>query len=89
MPSSSRSPRCNQAFRLGEAAWGIQFHAEVTLETIHSWLADEDELPGDVDRDALGAETEARIGEWTRLGRELCNGLRRSRRPRGRSRLAR
>ena len=27
----ARSARCNQAYRLGEAAWGIQFHAEVTL----------------------------------------------------------
>ena len=70
-----RSPRCNQAFRLGEAAWGIQFHAEVTLETIHSWLADKDGLPLDQDRDELLAECESRIGEWNHLGRELCGGF--------------
>ena len=37
VPSGPRmvsGPRCNQAFRLGERAWGIQFHAEVTLETV-------------------------------------------------------
>ena len=71
----ARSRRCNQAFRLGEAAWGIQFHAEVTLETVRSWLADEDEFPLGLDREALAAETERRIGEWTRLGRELCGGF--------------
>jgi GMP synthase (glutamine-hydrolysing) len=70
-----RSPRCNQAFRLGEAAWGIQFHAEVTLATVRSWLADEDEFPVELDRAALAAETEERIGEWSRLGRELCGSF--------------
>jgi len=67
--------RCNQAFRLGEAAWGIQFHAEVTLETIRSWVADKDEFPPDLDADALLAETEDRIGEWNRVGRELCGAF--------------
>jgi GMP synthase (glutamine-hydrolysing) len=71
----ARSPRCNQAFRLGEAAWGIQFHAEVTMDTLHSWLADKDELPADIDRVALAAESEARIDEWVRLGRDLCSGF--------------
>jgi GMP synthase (glutamine-hydrolysing) len=70
-----RSPRCNQAFRLGEAAWGIQFHAEVTLETIQSWLADKDELPGGPDRDELLAECESQIGKWNELGRGLCGAF--------------
>jgi len=71
----ARSPRCNQAFRLGEAAWGIQCHAEVTLETVRLWLKDKDELPGDIDRAELAAETEARIGEWNELGRSLCSAF--------------
>ena len=71
----ARSDRCNQAFRLGEAAWGIQFHAEVTLDTVRSWLADKEDVPADVDPDALGAETEQRIGEWNRLGRQLCGAF--------------
>jgi len=70
-----RSPRCNQAFRLGEAAWGIQFHAEVTLDTVHLWLADEADFPHVPDRDALATETARRIGEWNRLGRELCGAF--------------
>ena len=68
-------PRCNQAFRLGERAWGIQFHAEVTLETVRMWLDDKDEFPLDLDRDALWAETQARIGEWNALGRKLCGAF--------------
>jgi GMP synthase-like glutamine amidotransferase len=69
---SARSPRCNQAFRLGEAAWGIQFHPEVTLETVRSWLDDKDEFPLDLDRDELWAVTQDRIGTWNALGRDLC-----------------
>ena len=70
-----RSPRCNQAFRLGEAAWGIQFHAEATLETIRSWLADTDGLPVDRDRHELLAECESQIGQWNELGRSLCGAF--------------
>jgi GMP synthase (glutamine-hydrolysing) len=71
----ARSARCNQAYRLGRSAWGIQFHAEVTLETVRSWLDDEDDFPLDLDRDALWAETQARIGEWNELGRGLCGAF--------------
>jgi GMP synthase (glutamine-hydrolysing) len=66
----ARSAVCTQAFRLGDAAWGIQFHAEVTRAQIERWLA-EDEAPG-FDRAAIGRETEERVEEWNDLGRELC-----------------
>jgi len=71
----ARSARCNQAYRLGEAAWGIQFHAEVTLETVRSWLDDKEDFPLDLDRDALWVETQERIGEWNELGRQLCSSF--------------
>jgi GMP synthase (glutamine-hydrolysing) len=71
----ARSARCNQAYRLGEAAWGIQFHAEVTLETVRSWLDDKEDFPLDLDRDALWVETQERIGEWNELGRQLCGSF--------------
>ena len=42
----ARSAVCTQAFRVGERAWGIQFHAEVTLEMLRAWTnEDPDELP--------------------------------------------
>ena len=69
----ARSEVCTQAFRLGDVAWGIQFHAEVTQGEIRDWLAD----PGDrdVDPQALLRETEERIETWNALGRDLCNGF--------------
>lgn len=39
----------NQAFRIGEAAYGIQFHAELTLAMMHRWTvrgAERMTLPG-------------------------------------------
>ena len=30
-----------QIFRAGDAAWGVQFHPEVTIEVLASWVADD------------------------------------------------
>jgi GMP synthase (glutamine-hydrolysing) len=72
----ARSPVCPQAYRVGESAWGIQFHAEVTAPDAASWIADyrtdEDAVRIGVDPEALGAETREKIEDWSRLGRELC-----------------
>jgi len=65
---------CTQAFRLGEAAWGIQFHAEVTHDQIQGWIDDDErELP--VSRDVLAEQTRAHISEWNEIGRMLCGGF--------------
>ena len=67
----ARSRVCTQAFRLGEFAWGVQFHPEVTAEQIDSWIVeDADELP--VSSEDFAAETERRIAGWNELGRTLC-----------------
>src|SRR5262249_35341633 len=66
----ARSDVCTQAFRLGERAWGIQFHAEVTRPQIAGWVdVDHEELlaPGD----ALLRETDERMDGWTAIGRNL------------------
>ena len=70
----ARSRVCTQAFRLGESAWGIQFHAEVTHDQILGWI---EEAPGELPCPAeeLIAETERRIAEWNDLGRRLCGGF--------------
>jgi GMP synthase (glutamine-hydrolysing) len=72
----AHSEQCLQAYRLGSNAWGIQFHAEVTRANVESWI---DEYRSDPDAVALGidprhlrAETQAVIGDWNQLGRELC-----------------
>jgi len=67
----ARSAVCTQAFRLEQSAWGIQFHAEVTLPMLTSWIEeDPDELmtPADV----LLAESRERIAASNELGRGLC-----------------
>jgi GMP synthase-like glutamine amidotransferase len=69
----ARSPVCPQAFRLGELAWAVQFHPEVTLRMVEDWLDEPEEVP--LDRDALRRETHARIAEWNAIGRELCAGF--------------
>lgn len=72
----ARSPVGLQAYRLGEAAWGIQFHAEVTEVDAVSWAVnyavDEDAVRIGIDPDALSAQILLRIGEWNRVGRGLC-----------------
>ena len=69
----ARNPVCTQAFRLGESAWGVQFHPEVTLQQVESWIGEEDDLA--VDPQALLVETRKRIDAWNTLGRDLCAGF--------------
>ncbi|MFI5026597.1 MAG: type 1 glutamine amidotransferase [Solirubrobacterales bacterium] len=72
----ARSPVCAQAYRVGEVAWAIQFHAEVSAPDAEAWIddyrSDEDAVRIGVDPEALRTETRRKIGEWNRLGRELC-----------------
>ncbi|HEU0104465.1 MAG TPA: type 1 glutamine amidotransferase [Mycobacteriales bacterium] len=47
LASSTRYP--HQMFRLGERAWGLQFHVEATAEMVRDWAAQDDELLADPD----------------------------------------
>jgi GMP synthase (glutamine-hydrolysing) len=69
----ARNEVCSQAFRLGDSVWGVQFHPEVTLAQVESWIGEEEGLP--VDANALLEETRQRIDLWNALGRELCAGF--------------
>jgi GMP synthase (glutamine-hydrolysing) len=69
----ARSRACTQAFRLGEACWGVQFHPEVTERQLEGWIADKDDPPPDAD--GLLAETREQIGRWNELGRALCGAF--------------
>ena len=67
----ARSSVCPQAFRLGDAAWGVQFHPEVTPDVVARWVEESsDTLP-----DTFAAETKRRLGGWERLGRTLCSAF--------------
>jgi GMP synthase-like glutamine amidotransferase len=65
---------CTQAFRLGETAWGVQFHPEVTREQLEGWI-DESERELPIPRDLLAEETLAHISEWNEIGRMLCGSF--------------
>jgi GMP synthase (glutamine-hydrolysing) len=73
----ARSPVCTQAYRLGDHAWGIQFHAEVDQAIVEDWAAhhdtDDEEVP--VDLGELVAKTRERIGGWNELGRALSGAF--------------
>ena len=69
----ARNEVCTQAFRLGRNAWGVQFHPEVTLAQVQSWVDEKEEVP--IDDAALMAETSERIGAWNDLGRDLCGAF--------------
>lgn len=72
----ARSRVCLQAYRVGEAAWGIQFHAEVGDADAELWIrdyrSDEDAVAIGIEPEPLSAETAAKIGAWNALGRALC-----------------
>jgi GMP synthase (glutamine-hydrolysing) len=72
----AESEYCLQAFRAGAVAWGIQFHAEVTLTDFMAWI-DQERSPDELERLAfdpavLRTRTRAEIDRWNQLGRELC-----------------
>jgi GMP synthase (glutamine-hydrolysing) len=69
----ARSPLCTQAFRVGDACWGVQFHPEVTAAQLEGWLADPDDPAPDPDR--LRAETSVEIARWNELGRAVCRAF--------------
>jgi GMP synthase-like glutamine amidotransferase len=71
----ARSPVCPQAFALGERAWGVQFHPEVTPDILAEWFDDYDSDPDAVrlgfDPALARAEASDRIGAWNAIGRDL------------------
>lgn len=69
----ARGPACTQAFRLGEACWGVQFHPEVTQAQLDGWMNDLSDPPPDPDR--FRADTAAKIARWNELGQTLCSAF--------------
>ena len=75
----ARSAICPQAYRLGESAWGVQFHPEVTPEIVRGWALDFESDPDAVrlgfDVAAHLAEAERRLPEWIAIGRALFDAF--------------
>jgi GMP synthase (glutamine-hydrolysing) len=60
----ARNPVGLQAYRLGDSAWGIQFHAEVTRPIVEGWIAS----------DGGGRSIDlSPIERWAELGRGLAD----------------
>jgi GMP synthase-like glutamine amidotransferase len=53
----ARNGRCNQAYRVGDTCWAVQFHPEVTHAQVLGWIDDPDDPAPDPG--ALRAETAA------------------------------
>jgi GMP synthase (glutamine-hydrolysing) len=73
----ARSPVSPQAYRIGERAWGIQFHAEVSATDAETWIddyrSDPDAVRIRLDPEALRTETRQKILAQNELGRGICH----------------
>lgn len=58
----------HQVFRVGAAAWGVQFHPEVSSATFRAWA----DLHPDVDAEAVTTEFKRRDEEIAAAGRALA-----------------
>jgi GMP synthase-like glutamine amidotransferase len=63
-----------QAYRLGDRAWGIQFHAEVERDMLAAWFRDGSEELG-MPVDEMWAETDRHLHTWNAHGRALCDAF--------------
>jgi GMP synthase (glutamine-hydrolysing) len=65
--------RHSQAFRVGDRAWGVQFHPEVTPAQVRDFIERRSaELR---DPELVRAETVDQLGRWNELGRALCGSF--------------
>jgi len=60
-----------EAFRVGDVAWGVQYHPDVDGEALDSWYADYASYLGDLDVDALKGEDRRREPDQERSSRAL------------------
>ncbi|MFI7613299.1 type 1 glutamine amidotransferase [Nonomuraea terrae] len=76
VPLMTGSQYPNQAYRLGEAAWAVQFHPEATPDIFASWTASSD-LEGAADLDAEVKAAEDRLtGTWRPVAEAFANVIR-------------
>ena len=53
----------HQAYRLGDAAWAVQYHPEVTADDFEAWMRDDAEEVAAVGKDAADVAREARAAD--------------------------
>jgi len=64
------SPGRSQGFRLGERAWGLQFHPEVRRDQVLAWWSNRSRLPKPLPE--LTEELDEKIAGIERDGRAIC-----------------
>jgi GMP synthase-like glutamine amidotransferase len=67
------SPGRTQGFRLGQRAWGLQFHPEVRREQVLAWWGSRSELPKPLPE--LILELDQKLSDVQRHGRALCKAF--------------
>jgi GMP synthase (glutamine-hydrolysing) len=71
----ARSRVCTQAMRVGECAWGVQFHPEVRAAQIEQWYDAKEEEAALPEAQQVVAEAHARFGGWNAFGAGLCGAF--------------
>jgi len=71
----ARSDVCAQALRVGECAWGVQFHPEVRLGQVESWLASDVARREAIEVERVRRELADGIGAWSIFGADLCGSF--------------
>jgi len=70
-----RNDTCLQAFRLGEAAWGTQFHIEVTRDILLAWArwGGDDLAAAGYTQERYMEELEAHLSRHEEIGRGMAD----------------
>lgn len=67
----ARNDQGPQAFRLGQAVWGVQFHPEVRFEQLVGWIRSYGSR-APVPPEPFVADAARHIAAWNEIGRTLC-----------------
>lgn len=71
--SLARSAELEQAYRIGDRAWAVQFHPEVRRDQIIGWFAEEEDPPRTLDE--LAADVDAGFAQWQEHGRAIARAF--------------
>jgi GMP synthase (glutamine-hydrolysing) len=71
----ARSEIQSQAFRVGERAWGVQFHPEARRAQFKNWFELEPAESRARPLEEVEQELEAKMDDWHDLGRNLCRAF--------------
>jgi GMP synthase-like glutamine amidotransferase len=61
----------NQAFRIGDRAWAVQFHPEIRRDHVMRWFEHDSPRPPE----EIAAELDEQLPAWQELGRRLCTAF--------------